>query len=741
MWNASPKYSNKKLLAGWLLSCSNLEFTNDIIMNATFDTTKFRMKCRPYVTQLLNDIATKIQSLIRMYLAKREVRKIRIQQKKKLKRLKNKRLKEKLSSTENNGQKLRSSEEITRNDSLTSIGTEYSSSSPRNEITFGSALEGSMSSSITSEFAPFQSSIHFSSTSPLTNFSQRSKVKKLPLSQKQKPLSQPITRRMKEVNTAYSSNASKTQTNSSFSQGSLAHPSSSSPSLLMEQVKVLKNDLAAALHHRQISSSSLPSSSDSEMKEIMKNVLSEIRALRSNQGNNNNTRATIPANPLHMEENQTELKQNLDVVLSQILHIQQDLSEQKVMSTNISLQLQEQHQAMILMKGLGSRSNEFNDEIQQDEQEKRSFQMKDLESKVVKYEMEVEKLRHLLMNKDKESQRELQKVINAKNYLQKELNEVTSNLDHQKELVKELERRNAMRSQENELLKENFHKFEQNNLQKQQELMSQIHQTVDQLSVTKEEIKNYEQNISELNSNYSNSLFQITILKSEIQKLETNQGRELNDENMRRVENENQRLQQQFNDSQRRMKELEQSTLSLKEEKIKLLDEIAQQKTLISGATATHAKDLQQYQTKEKRFQDDYETLLKETNRLKELMVEKDAYTQTIQRKFSELESKSQLEAEKSVQEKVSLQSLMAKHEEDVKVNHYLRSRLKEAEERVYALEQHQLEVENLKYQTMKPPPYEINLKPISSDLKATSTSFVDKLMLDEQTKQVCLVA
>jgi hypothetical protein len=88
-------------------------------------------------------------------------------------------------------------------------------------------------------------------------------------------------------------------------------------------------------------------------------------------------------------------------------------------------------------------------------------------------------------------------------------------------------------------------------------------------------------------------------------------------------------------------------------------------------------------------------------------------------------------------------------HEDDLKVNHYLRGRLKEAEEKIYLLEQHQLEVivaqsslplsldltplvtqvENLKYQTMKPPPYELKR---SSEIKMASESLVNKLLFDQ---------
>jgi hypothetical protein len=773
MWKASPKYSNKKLLAGWLLSCSNLEFTNDIIINATFDTTKFRMKCRPYVTQLLNEIATKIQSLSRMHLAKKKVQKKRIQQKKKLKKLKNKRLKEKLSSS---GLKLSSG--LMRDDhSMTSIGTEYSSSlspSPRNEVNIGSALEGGSISSISTDLGPFQSSLHSISTTytPMKN------------GKKQKPLSQPMIRRMKETITAYSSTnpspagagagagghvkKKRTSTNS-LSQGSLTQPpSSSSPSLLMEQVKYLKNDLTSSLHHRQ-NSSSFSSSSDSEMKEMMKNVLSEIKALRSDQGNNNNhnnnTTILTPQQMMSMpssssysssSENQTEIKQNLDTMLSQILHIQQDLTEQKELSTNISLQIQEQHQAMILMKKTTSSS-----EVEVDVGSGTTHQdnggagrhvkeVDEYELKIKKYEGEVEKLQQLLMKKDKELQLESQQYQNIRHSLQKEITEMTFHLDSEREKVRELEQKHARKCDENTVLKENIYQLEQNHSHKQQELMLQIQQTVRELSVTKEEIENYEKNILELNSNYSNSLLQNTILKSEIEKykIENEMKQKQINEN---VKNEKKKSIQQLDESQKKINECEQLILLLNEEKRQLLDEIAQQKILISNTTttqATHATQLQRQQENEKKLQNDYENLLKETNHLRELIVEKDAYTQSLQSKFSELEIKSQQETEKSVQDTISLQSLLATHEEDMKVNHYLRSRLKEAEERVYLLEQHQLEVENLKYQTMKPPPYEMtsSLKPTTtststlSNLKATSASFVDKIIFDQQTIQVCVV-
>lgn len=53
-------------------------------------------------------------------------------------------------------------------------------------------------------------------------------------------------------------------------------------------------------------------------------------------------------------------------------------------------------------------------------------------------------------------------------------------------------------------------------------------------------------------------------------------------------------------------------------------------------------------------------------------------------------------------------------HDEELKVTNYLRSRLKEAEERIYLLEQHQLEVRNL------PPGLSYSL-PLGGEFKISS--------------------
>jgi hypothetical protein len=660
LWTSAPKYSNKKLLAGWLLSCCNLEFTNDIIINATFDTTKFRQKCRPYLTQLLNDIATRLQSIGRMYLARKKVQKKRSQQeRKKIKKGRNKRLKQKLSET--SLQMLSSDEQ-----SLASIATEYSSSPHRHQpeaVISGSALETNSLISVEAEGIPFSSS---TSASMQRSFSSvaNEKSKNMKSLEGKKPLSQPMTKRLKETLSAYSSPPKKkpvhpSSSSTSVSQRSLQPPASSalldtstgSSDLMMEQIKYLKSDLNSALSHKQ------HASEFSQMREMMKTVMREIQTLRHSEDRRSYSSPASHSVPRtktlshNSSENQFELKDNLNSMFSQILNIQKDLSEQKALSSNISLQLQEQSQVILTSlsqqaKKPSSSASEATSEALQDQNEEFYLQQK-------KYENELEKLTQLLQHKDQN----IQKEVIQKNNLQREINELKRETERQQSLLSELERNFTQKKRENEMSKQMVERLEREHGVKQRELMSQIHSTVSQLQGTQEELENYQRNVNELKLNYQNSLLEISVLKREIQNKEKErqekerqervreererherEGQETQESKAMRDSFENQKIefQQKIAELEKKNLVMEQSAGSLHAEKTRMTQEMMQQQDLINQFRSQALER----ETLTKSLERKIVTLEKEEQIHREAIAEKDRYVGTIQAKLSELELK-----------------------------------------------------------------------------------------------------
>jgi hypothetical protein len=654
LWTSSPKFANKKLLAGWLLSCSNLEFTNDIIINATFDTSKFRQKCRPYLTQFLNDIATRLQSIARMYLAKKKVQKKRIQDRQKKKKMmmtrrrtmkkgRKKRSTSSSTSSSHGDMTVRQQSSISDDEqSLASIDTEYSMTSPpyQQDVIVGSALE--TNSSIIVEDSPIVSS------NPSVGHESH-KTKSLEL---KKPLTQSMTRRLKETISAYSPTPKKkssqpssiSQRSSSQLSSSTALPSSGSTDLMMEQVKYLKNDLSIALSHKQHSSEL------SQMREMMKTVLSEIKSLRHSDGSYQDhhrshsspsshslSRTRHHSNHTRESDNQsTELQHNLHSMFSQILNIQKDLSEQKILSSNISLQLQEQSQVILtslntqqqqtnkLSSTTFSSSSEVNSEALQDQKEEYFYLQQQ------KYENEIEKVTHLLQHKDQI----LQKELLLRNNLQERFYEIERNYQQQK---KENERNQKM-----------IQKLEKEHSAKQRELMCQIHATVSQLQGTQDELENYQKNVNDMNLNYQNSLLQITNLKSQLfvkeqqaAALAETEVVAINKEVKKYQEKEfyeieKNKFQQKILELEKKNQMMEESIGSLQTEKTQMIQEIIQQKELVNQLTSqTNEKEILT-----KNLQKKIEIFEKEEMCHHELIAEKERAIKTIQMKFSELQLK-----------------------------------------------------------------------------------------------------
>lgn len=130
LWRVAPRYANKSLVGTWLLSCSNIEFDNDIIVDAGFDHFKFREKCVSQLMYFINKITVRIQAAIRGFIARRYVNRLR--KKLRVRRTKKKDMKKKAS------RKLvppsPGNSHIYDDDS---IATEYS----REDLLFGSSLD------------------------------------------------------------------------------------------------------------------------------------------------------------------------------------------------------------------------------------------------------------------------------------------------------------------------------------------------------------------------------------------------------------------------------------------------------------------------------------------------------------------------------------------------------------------------------------------------------------------------
>jgi hypothetical protein len=73
IWKKIPSLANKRLVAGWILSCTNLEFTEDVIIAANFDHSKLRERVVAELVQTIHDKAIKLQSVARRYLAKKYI--------------------------------------------------------------------------------------------------------------------------------------------------------------------------------------------------------------------------------------------------------------------------------------------------------------------------------------------------------------------------------------------------------------------------------------------------------------------------------------------------------------------------------------------------------------------------------------------------------------------------------------------------------------------------------------------
>lgn len=589
------------------------------------------MKCRPYITQFLNEIATRIQSLGRMYLARKRVQKKRLLHQKKMKKLKNKRLKEKLSESS----LTKPSDDLFRNTSTTSVGTEYSH---RNETMIGSSLEGN--SSIITDLHPgslYQTSVE-SQKKKSSPSSRRGKVKP-------KSATPSMIRRMKETVTAYSLTTKKNsprsaiQPPSSMSHTSLMDSSGHMSAELYDQVKHLKNDLSMAFNHHRSPSKDIELS---HMKDIMTTVLSEIKALR--QGNNNqfpsrgSTRSPLSEN---ISDNQSNLKQNIDSMLSQISNIQKDLSEQKELSSTISLQLQEQNQVMIssLAKSEVSRKDSnLTNEIKQDEKEKNSLKLKTLEISLENSQLEIERLKQTLATRDREYQKEQLKSSMNRSNIQKEFHELKAQLQDLTDQLKDVTKNYEEKIKENDHLKQNISKLEKENVMKQQELRNHISLTVDKLQSTQQELEVSQSNADELNQSYQNALLKITYLQSQVAGME----RQLTDvqdkttNNLRheiqRLETENFDLQQKLLESERKASIVEKSRVSEQEEIKKLVEEIAKYKLLLSQSENESSQKLATYY--------EVQELRQETQNLKSSIAEKENYISTLQAKFSELEIK-----------------------------------------------------------------------------------------------------
>jgi chromosome segregation ATPase len=350
-------------------------------------------------------------------------------------------------------------------------------------------------------------------------------------------------------------------------------------------------------------------------------------------------------------ENQFELKDNLNSMFSQILNIQKDLSEQKALSSNISLQLQEQSQVILTSLSHqthkpSSSASEATSEALQDQNEEFYLQQK-------KYENELEKLTQLLQHKDQN----IQKEVIQKNNLQREINELKRETERQQGLLSELERNFTKKKRENEMSKQIVERLEREHGVKQRELMSQIHSTVSQLQGTQEELENYQRNVNELKLNYQNSLLEISVLKREIQNKEKErqekerqervreererherEGQETQESKAMRDSFENQKIefQQKISELEKKNLVMEQSAGSLHAEKTRMTQEMMQQQDLINQFRSQALER----ETLTKSLERKIATLEKEEQIHREAIAEKDRYVGTIQAKFSELELK-----------------------------------------------------------------------------------------------------
>ena len=70
LWQISPRLANRSMIGTWLLSCSNIEFSNDVIINASFDHFKFHEKCVAQLIYIINTSVIKIQTVVRIFLAR-----------------------------------------------------------------------------------------------------------------------------------------------------------------------------------------------------------------------------------------------------------------------------------------------------------------------------------------------------------------------------------------------------------------------------------------------------------------------------------------------------------------------------------------------------------------------------------------------------------------------------------------------------------------------------------------------
>lgn len=74
MWELSPRYRNRSLIGGWLLSCTNLEFAEEVIISANFDHTKLRERCLSELVRFVNSHVVKVQALVRGFITRCKIR-------------------------------------------------------------------------------------------------------------------------------------------------------------------------------------------------------------------------------------------------------------------------------------------------------------------------------------------------------------------------------------------------------------------------------------------------------------------------------------------------------------------------------------------------------------------------------------------------------------------------------------------------------------------------------------------
>jgi chromosome segregation ATPase len=134
LWRVAPRYANKSLVGTWLLSCSNIEFENDIIVNAGFDHYKFKEKCVSQLIYFINKITIRIQTVIRAFIARRYVNRLR-------KKLRAKSKKKVIKASHSSHTRIRRHNPLSPDNSHMlddeSIGTEYS----RENLLIGSSLD------------------------------------------------------------------------------------------------------------------------------------------------------------------------------------------------------------------------------------------------------------------------------------------------------------------------------------------------------------------------------------------------------------------------------------------------------------------------------------------------------------------------------------------------------------------------------------------------------------------------